>query len=99
MPRQWHTTTSSKRLKLNKKNFIGKDDLQEATRKTGREGFRHPDQTLPNAHMLGLLDRGDELGTFCINTVARVNQLTDTSSYLSSCRMKRNRAMVPPHSA
>lgn len=52
-----------------RKRFIGKDDLQEATRKTGRERFKRPDQTLRNAHMLGLLDKGEELGTFCINTV------------------------------
>ena len=52
-----------------RKKVIGKDDLQEATRKTGRERFKRPDQTLRNAHMLGLLDKGDESGTFCINTV------------------------------
>jgi hypothetical protein len=52
-----------------KKERIGKDDLQEAARKTGRERFKRPDQTLRNAHSLGLLDKGDEAGTFCINTV------------------------------
>jgi len=52
-----------------KKKCIGKDDLQEAARKTGRERFKSPDQTLRNAHALGLLDKGDEAGTFCINTV------------------------------
>lgn len=52
-----------------KKKCIGGDDLQEAARKTGRERFKRPDQTLRNAHMLGLLDKGDEAGTFCINTV------------------------------
>ena len=52
-----------------KKQCIGKDDLQESARKTGRERFKRPDQTLRNAHMLGLLDKGDEAGTFCINTV------------------------------
>jgi hypothetical protein len=52
-----------------KKKCIGKDDLQEAARKTGRERFKNPDQTLRNAHALGLLDKGDEAGTFCINTV------------------------------
>jgi hypothetical protein len=45
------------------------DDLQEATRKSGRERLKRPDQTLRNAHMLGLLDKGDEPGTFCVNTV------------------------------
>jgi hypothetical protein len=52
-----------------KKECIGKDDLQEAARKTGRERFKRPDQTLRNAHSLGLLDKGVEAGTFCINTV------------------------------
>ncbi len=52
-----------------RKKCIVKDDLQEATRKTGRERLKRPDQTLRNAHMLGLLDKGDEVGTFCINTV------------------------------
>lgn len=52
-----------------KKACIGKDDLQEAARKTGRERFKRPDQTLRNAHALGLLDKGDEAGTFCLNTV------------------------------
>ncbi|MGD0868039.1 MAG: hypothetical protein ABSB88_00700 [Bryobacteraceae bacterium] len=52
-----------------RKKCIDKDDLQEATRKTGRERFKRPDQTLRNAHTLGLLDKGDEAGTFCINTV------------------------------
>jgi hypothetical protein len=52
-----------------RKKCIGKDDLQEAARKTGRERFKIPYQTLQNAHKLGLLDKGDEPGTFCINTV------------------------------
>jgi hypothetical protein len=52
-----------------RRKCIGKVDLQDATRKTGRKRFKRPDQTLRNAHMLGLLDKGDELGTFCINTV------------------------------
>ncbi len=52
-----------------RKKCINKDDLQEATRKTGRERLKRPDQTLRNAHMLGLLDKGDDPGTFCVNTV------------------------------
>ena len=52
-----------------RKTCINKDDLQEATRKTGRERLALPAQTLRNAHAQGLLDRGDETGTFCINTV------------------------------
>jgi len=52
-----------------RKKCINKDDLQEATRKTGRERLKRPDQTLRNAHTLGLLDKGDEPGTFCVNTV------------------------------
>lgn len=52
-----------------RKKCIGKDDLQEATRKSNRDRLKRPDQTLRNAHMLGLLDKGDEKGTFCVNTV------------------------------
>ncbi len=52
-----------------RKDAIDKDDLQEATRKAGRERFGNPLQTLNNAHTLGLLDRGLEKGTFTINSV------------------------------
>jgi hypothetical protein len=52
-----------------KKDTINKDDLQEATRKSGRDRFTNPLQTLNNAHTLGLLDRGPEKGTFVINSV------------------------------
>jgi len=52
-----------------KKDAINKDDLQEATRKSGRDRFGNPLQTLNNAHTLGLLDRGPEKGTFVINSV------------------------------
>jgi hypothetical protein len=52
-----------------KKEVINKEDLQEATRKSGRGRFHDPLQTLNNAHTLGLLDRGPEKGTFVINTV------------------------------
>jgi hypothetical protein len=52
-----------------KKEQIGSDDLQESTRKAGRERFANPLQTLSNAHKLGLLDRGSERGTFLINSV------------------------------
>lgn len=54
---------------VEKKDVINKDDLQEATRKSGRDRFVNPLQTLNNAHMLGLLDRGTEKGTFVINSV------------------------------
>jgi hypothetical protein len=52
-----------------RKDAINKEDLQEATRKAGRDRFGNPLQTLNNAHMLGLLDRGLEKGTFTINSV------------------------------
>jgi hypothetical protein len=52
-----------------RKDAIDKDDLQEATRKAGRERFGSPLATLNNAHKLGLLDRGAEKGTFTINSV------------------------------
>ena len=52
-----------------KKRAISKDDLQEACRKAGRERLANPGQTLRNAHQLGLLDKGEEPGSFSINTV------------------------------
>jgi hypothetical protein len=52
-----------------RKEVIDKDDLQEATRKSGRDRFGNPLQTLNNAHTLGLLDRGAEKGTFVLNSV------------------------------
>jgi hypothetical protein len=52
-----------------KKEAINKDDLQESTRKAGRERFTNPLTRLHNAHQLGLLDRGSEKGSFVINSV------------------------------
>ncbi len=52
-----------------RKDAINKDDLQEATRKSGRDRFSNPLNTLGNAHKLGLLDKGSEKGTFTINSV------------------------------
>jgi hypothetical protein len=52
-----------------RKEAINKEDLQEATRRSGRDRFGNPLQTLNNAHTLGLLDRGAEKGTFVINSV------------------------------
>jgi hypothetical protein len=52
-----------------KKDAINKDDLQESTRKAGRQRFTNPLQTLNNAHTLGLLDRSGEKGSFVINSV------------------------------
>jgi hypothetical protein len=52
-----------------KKDAINKDDLQESTRKAGRDRFGNPLQMLNNAHKLGLLDRGSEKATFVINSV------------------------------
>ncbi len=52
-----------------RKEAINKEDLQEATRKAGRDRFANPRMTLFNAHNLGLLDRGTEKATFAINSV------------------------------
>lgn len=52
-----------------RKDAINKDDLQEATRKAGRDRFANPHTTLANAHRLGLLDKGSEKATFTINSV------------------------------
>lgn len=52
-----------------RKEAINKDDLQEATRKSGRDRFSNPLNTLGNAHKMGLLDKAGEKGTFTINSV------------------------------
>jgi hypothetical protein len=52
-----------------RKDVINKEDLQEATRKAGRERFANPLKTLANAHQIGLLDKGSEKATFTINSV------------------------------
>jgi hypothetical protein len=52
-----------------RKDAINKDDLQESTRKAGRDRFADPHTTLGNAHKLGLLDKGPEKATFVINSV------------------------------
>ena len=48
---------------------INADDLQDATRLVPRNRFKHPGQTLRNAHNLGLLDKGSQEGFFAINSV------------------------------
>lgn len=48
---------------------INSDDLQDACRLAKRERFKHPGQTLRNAHNLGLLDKGSEAGFYAINSV------------------------------
>ena len=52
-----------------RKEAINKEDLQEATRKAGRDRFGNPLTTLNNAHKMGLLDKGSEKATFTINSV------------------------------
>jgi hypothetical protein len=51
-----------------KKESITSGDLQEATRKVGRDRLTKPAQTLGDAHRQGLLDRA-ERGAYTINTV------------------------------
>jgi hypothetical protein len=51
------------------KEYVTKEDLQEACRKAKRDRLVNPYQTLKNAHTLGLLDNGPEKATFVINTV------------------------------
>ena len=52
-----------------RKDAINKDDLQEAMRLAGRPRFKDPAKTLNNAHILGLLDKGSEKGTYTLNSV------------------------------
>ncbi len=52
-----------------RKTEINADELQDATRLAPRERFKHPGQTLRNAHNLGLLDKGSQEGFFAINSV------------------------------
>ncbi len=52
-----------------RKAAINGEDLQDATRKVGRDRFKNPRWTLQNAQKLGLLDKADDPGAFSINTV------------------------------
>ncbi len=78
-----------------RKDAINKEDLQEATRKAGRERFGNPLVTLNNAHTLGLLDRGSEKGTFTINSVGEnlvAMTLPDTGTKKSKTQGKKRAA-------
>jgi hypothetical protein len=52
-----------------KKEAIVANDLQDACRKVGRARLPKPAQTLVNAHSQGVLDRGNERGTYTLSTV------------------------------
>jgi hypothetical protein len=52
-----------------RKESITADDLQEATRRAGRDRIKHPVQTLVNAHNQGYLDRAGERGAYTLSTV------------------------------
>jgi hypothetical protein len=52
-----------------RKDEITSNDLQEACRLVGRERLSVPGQTLRNAHQVGLLNKGNETGSFTINSV------------------------------
>jgi hypothetical protein len=52
-----------------RKNEINGDDLQEGCRLVGRERFANPNQTLRNAHTLGLLNRSGQTGYYGVNSV------------------------------
>lgn len=52
-----------------RKEFINGDDLQEACRQIGRSRLKDPNQTLNNAHHVGLLDKAGDRGAYKINTV------------------------------
>lgn len=52
-----------------RKDSITAGDLQEATRKVGRDRLVKPAQTLINAHGQGLIDKAGERGAYTINTV------------------------------
>jgi hypothetical protein len=52
-----------------RKSEITSTDLQDACRLVGHERFKHPGQTLRNAHTVGLLNKGSESGSFAVNSV------------------------------
>jgi hypothetical protein len=52
-----------------KKDTINKDDLLNACRLAGKERPKRPEQTLLNAHQMGLLDKGADRGSYEINSV------------------------------
>lgn len=52
-----------------RKDSITTEDLQDACRKANRSRFQRPAQTFGNAHSQGLLDKGNERGTYKLSTV------------------------------
>ncbi|SRR4030042_519568 len=52
-----------------RKNAVGSADLQEAARLASKPRFKDPGTALRNAHMMGLLDKGSERGTYSINSI------------------------------
>jgi len=52
-----------------KKTSIKADDLQNACRLGGVSRLKRPDQTLINAHNVGVLDKAVEKGSYSINAV------------------------------
>jgi len=54
---------------IERKTGIKAEDLQNACRLGGLTRLKRPDQTLVNAHNVGVLDKGTEKGTYSINAV------------------------------
>ena len=80
-----------------RKEAINKEDLQEATRKAGRDRFTNPLTTLANAHRLGLLDKGSEKATFTINSVGEnlVAMTLPDGSAVTKAGKKKGTKSVP----
>ncbi len=75
-----------------RKNFITREDLQEACRLAVVERPKRPEQTLVNAQRAGLLDKGPERGTYVINSVGEnLVAMALPSSAISTIPTKRNR--------
>jgi hypothetical protein len=80
-----------------RKDSINAQDLQEACRLVSRARLKDPLKTLNNAHGVGLLDRGQERGTFVLSTVGEnlvAMTLPGTQEAHTGKKAKRNQKVV-----
>jgi len=77
-----------------RKASVTAEDLQEATRKVGRERLAKAAQTLINAHQQGVIDKAGERGAYAINTVGEnlVAMALPNGSAPSSPRTRRTQS-------
>lgn len=83
-----------------RKQSVTAEDLQEATRKAGRDRLKRPIKTLHSAHRIGLLDKAGR-GQFSVNTVGEnlVAMTLPQANGKASPKGSRKRAKKAPNKA